>query len=72
MLKLKIIDLFYFHLFFIFYLGLWVSVISHDMTLCHTFGHISQSHNHMLQKNIEGSEIIILFYISMTYNIHGL
>ena len=36
-------------------------------------GHMSQCHtNHMSQKNVKDSEMIILYYMSIACNIHGI
>jgi len=44
-----------------------ISIILHmTVTKCH----MSQSHNHMSQENIEGSRIMMLYYISIAYSIH--
>jgi len=58
---------FIYSLFYFYFLDLGLGV-SVTFTNCH----ISQSHNHVSQKNIKGSRIIMLFYMSMVYNTYGL
>ena len=72
----KMINFIYFYFFLLFYflfilfyfsLRVRVSVISH-MTVTNCY--ISWSHNHMSQKNIKYSEIIMSYHILIVYSIY--
>jgi len=61
--------IFYFHLFYFLDLGIGI-------VWCHTsvtyFSHKLQSHNHILQKDIEDSRMIILYHMLTVCSIYVL